>query len=70
MRSALVFVVVGVLLLPALAAVIALAALLWRMSRRDGDDGQERRGGDQEAQAALGHHLHPGLREGAGPDSG
>jgi hypothetical protein len=40
MSRALVFVVVGVLLLPALAAVIALAALLWRMSRRDRDDGQ------------------------------
>jgi integral membrane sensor domain MASE1 len=41
MRSALVFVVVGVLLLPVLAAVIALAALLWRMSRRERDDRQD-----------------------------
>jgi hypothetical protein len=70
MSSALIFVVAGVLLLPVLATVIALTALLWRMYRRDGDDGQERRGSDQEAQAALGPHLHPGPREGAGPDSG
>jgi len=41
MSSALVFVVVGVLLLPVLAAVIALAAVLWRMSRRDRDRGQD-----------------------------
>jgi integral membrane sensor domain MASE1 len=41
MRSALIFVVAGVLLLPVLAAVIALTALLWRMSRRDQDDGQD-----------------------------
>ena len=42
--SAFIFVVVGVLLLPVLATVIALTALLWRMYRRgrgDRDDGQD-----------------------------
>jgi integral membrane sensor domain MASE1 len=40
MSSALLFVVAGVLLLPVLAAVIALTALLWRMGRCDRADGQ------------------------------
>jgi hypothetical protein len=41
MSSALVFVLVAVLLLPVLAVVVALTALLWRLSRRGRDDGQD-----------------------------